>query len=220
LGDWEELNQLVFDLCQQLRVADTHVAAPADLRGHLEAALEALRPLATPGPYGQVDEKMLMRVSPPAPEAPPAPPRPPDPQTWMPFSPIIGKRNPISPRLRMVPGEGHHLECRCVFPATFAGPPGCVHGGFVAAAFDELLGVANIVAGAAGWTGTLKVRYLRPVPLLEEVYMHAQCERVEGRKVFTSGEIHCQGELRASAEGVFIRPRSREEVSPLLRKRS
>ncbi len=34
------------------------------------------------------------------------------------------------------------------FTAAYEGPPGCVHGGYVAAAFDELLGVTQSLAAA------------------------------------------------------------------------
>ena len=42
-----------------------------------------------------------------------------------------------------------------IFSPTYAGPPDSVHGGIIAAVFDEVLSMANVVTGKAGFTGTL-----------------------------------------------------------------
>ena len=39
------------------------------------------------------------------------------------------------------------------------------HGGYVAAAFDEVLGLAQDLGGQSGMTGTLTIKYRRPTPL-------------------------------------------------------
>jgi acyl-coenzyme A thioesterase PaaI-like protein len=75
----------------------------------------------------------------------------------------------------------------------------------VAAAFDELLGMAQSLGGKPGMTGTLTVRYRRPHPLHTPIHFEAELVRVEGRKIFTTGRSHTDdGELRAEAEGIFI----------------
>ena len=48
--------------------------------------------------------------------------------------------------------------------SRYEGPPGYVHGGCVALAFDELLGMVNVLNGLGGLTGKLTVRYRRPDP--------------------------------------------------------
>ena len=48
------------------------------------------------------------------------------------------------------------------FGAAYEGPPGCVHGGFVAAAFDEVLGSTQSLSGEPGMTGRLTVNYRSP----------------------------------------------------------
>ena len=53
-------------------------------------------------------------------------------------------------------------------------------------------------------TGTLKIRYRRPTPLLAPLELAARCTGKEGRKVFAWGGIYYQGQLTAEAEGVFI----------------
>ena len=79
-----------------------------------------------------------------------------------------------------------------------------MHGGYVAAAFDEVLGFANALSGNPGMTGTLTVRYRRPTPLHTELRFEAHYDRSEGRKIFTSGQLFAGETLCAEAEGLFI----------------
>ena len=41
------------------------------------------------------------------------------------------------------------------FGSAYEGPPGCVHGGYVAAAFDEMLGFVQSLGGNPGMTARL-----------------------------------------------------------------
>ena len=79
-----------------------------------------------------------------------------------------------------------------------------MHGGIIAELFDELLGLANIVAAQPGMTGTLKIRYHRPTPLLAPLDLVARVTGREGRKIYTWGGIYHEGELTAEADGIFI----------------
>lgn len=118
-------------------------------------------------------------------------------------SPLIGMANPLAPPIRLAV-IGDRVEGRATFGVAYEGPPGHVHGGFLAAAFDEVLGMAQSLTGNPGMTGTLSVRYRRPTPLLKELVFDARVDRVEGRKIFTRGTVSCEGKLTAEAEGVFI----------------
>jgi acyl-coenzyme A thioesterase PaaI-like protein len=130
------------------------------------------------------------------------------PQDTFPTSPMIGFANPVAPPVDVwaVTGpEGHReIRGRVTFGYQYEGPPTCVHGGVIAELFDELLGLANIVADQPGMTGTLKVRYSRPTPLLAPLELVSRFTGREGRKIFTWGGIYYQGELTAEAEGTFI----------------
>jgi hypothetical protein len=141
------------------------------------------------------------------------PRQPPDmarpPQDFFPNSPITGLLNPISPPVRvwMVDGpDGGPREIRgdAFFDYPFEGPPTCVHGGVIAETFDEILGAANMVAGSAGMTGTLTVRYRKPTPLRTDLRIEARCLGRDGRKVRTWGGIYHGDVLTAEAEGIFI----------------
>jgi acyl-coenzyme A thioesterase PaaI-like protein len=131
-----------------------------------------------------------------------------DPQDVFPMSPVVGLANPVAPPVRVwsVTGDEGQPEIRGTvrFGQAYEGPPGCVHGGVIAQTFDELLGVANVVAGNAGMTGRLTIHYRRPTPLRQDLDLVSRQVGVDGRKVHTWAAIYSAGELTAEAEGLFI----------------
>ena len=50
------------------------------------------------------------------------------------YSPMIGLSNPLAPPI-VLAVDGTTVHGRVRFGSAYEGPPGCVHGGFVAAAF-------------------------------------------------------------------------------------
>jgi acyl-coenzyme A thioesterase PaaI-like protein len=131
------------------------------------------------------------------------------PQDYFPMSPMIGFANPIAPPVEVwsVRGESGRREIRgrVTFSDAYEGPPGCVHGGVIAAVFDEVMGAANIITENPGMTGTLTVRYRRPTPLLAPLDMVARLTGTERRKIFTWAGIYHDGALTAEAEGIFVK---------------
>jgi acyl-coenzyme A thioesterase PaaI-like protein len=126
-----------------------------------------------------------------------------DPFAFFDHSPMLGRANPLAPPLEMW-SEGERVFARATFDAAYEGPPGCVHGGYVAAAFDEILGSAQSLSGTPGMTGRLTVHYRSPTPLHGELLFEAWLSGVDGRKISTEGTLHADGRLCAEAEGLFI----------------
>lgn len=119
------------------------------------------------------------------------------------YSPLIGLSNPLAPPIRLrVEDQVVHGMVR--FGSAYEGPPGHVHGGFVAAAFDEVLGFVQSTTGQPGMTGTLTIRYRKPTPLDTDLRFEATVQRVEGRKIFAEGRLYAGDVLTAEAEGIFI----------------
>ncbi|QYG92618.1 PaaI family thioesterase [Iamia sp. SCSIO 61187] len=118
-------------------------------------------------------------------------------------SPMIGLANPLAPPIRLEFGEDSVVG-KVTFGAVYEGPPGTVHGGFVAAAFDEVLGSAQSFSGAPGMTARLTVNYRKPTPLHTPLEIEGRFDRREGRKVFTTGRIVADGVVTAEAEGLFV----------------
>lgn len=131
--------------------------------------------------------------------------RPGDPE-WFAFfdySPFIGLANPLSPPVELE-YSGDRIVGRVTFGAAYEGPPGCVHGGYIAAVFDELLGATQSLSGDQGMTAHLGVDYRRPTPLGVPLTLEGWLEGRDGRKIFARGSLHADGELTAEADGLFI----------------
>ena len=119
---------------------------------------------------------------------------------------ISGRGNPLAPPVQWTVGE-EMTRGSAVYSPAYEGPIGHVHGGFVAAAFDDLMGAAQVTSGQAGYTGTLTVRMIRPTPLGRRIDYEAGIDRVEGRKIWVWATSSCDGERLAEASIVFIAPR-------------
>jgi acyl-coenzyme A thioesterase PaaI-like protein len=119
-------------------------------------------------------------------------------------SPLIGLANPLAPPITIAKSGERSAQARVTFGSAYEGPPGSVHGGFVAAAFDEVLGFVQSLSGNPGMTGTLTVRYRKPTPLHQELHFDGEWIRSEGRKTFCEGRVMANGVLTAEAEGIFV----------------
>ncbi len=146
---------------------------------------------------------------------------------YLPRSPLVGELNVVAPPFAWEVHDGR-VRAHGEFSAAHEGPPGYVHGGWVALAFDEALGIANVASGNPGMTARLTVRYRRPTPLHVELVIEAWAERLEGRRVHTMGRLMDGETVTAEAEGMFVnigaeraleyfgeRPASPEPTDPL-----
>jgi hypothetical protein len=118
-------------------------------------------------------------------------------------SPVSGRSNALAMPLNYR-FEGERTFASAVFSGAYEGPPGGVHGGYVAAALDEVLGVAQMASGAAGYTGSLTIRYHRITPLRTTIEYEASPAVREGRKITVTARSTAAGVLLSEAEGVFV----------------
>lgn len=90
----------------------------------------------------------------------------------------------------------------------YQGPPGCVHGGYLAAIFDNLLGVLpyRLTGQRGAFTGRLTVRYRTLTPLNTDLVLTGRLTNVRSRRVTAAGRCHANGVLTAEAEALFVRP--------------
>ena len=93
-----------------------------------------------------------------------------------------------------------------VGPASYEGGPSVAHGGWTAGLLDEVLGHVPILRGQLTVTGTLTVRFVKPVPIERQLHAHAWVDRIEGKKWFISGELilASSGAMLATGTGVWI----------------
>lgn len=118
-------------------------------------------------------------------------------------APYNGLRTPMPPWEYVSTDDA--LVARGRFTNGHTGPPGCVHGGWIALAFDEVLGWANFQAGVGAMTAHLGIRYRAPTPIGAAVELHVPRPEVHGRRVHTRGTLTADGVVTAEAEGLFIR---------------
>lgn len=121
------------------------------------------------------------------------------------LNPVAGISNPLAAPLKVWIADGV-AHGRATMGWSYEGPPGSVHGGFVAALFDQFMGVAQAIGGQPGMTGTLTTRYHRRTPLNTELCLRGWVDRTEGRKTFVRAEIRADDTLTASCDGVFVQP--------------
>jgi acyl-coenzyme A thioesterase PaaI-like protein len=118
---------------------------------------------------------------------------------------IAGQSNPISPPASLrIDVDARRVVGEVRFGKAFEGAPGCVHGGFVAAVLDEALGMACIFAGDPAMTAELTTRYLHHTPIEMPLKIEAKLDRVDGRKIRTSGRITSEGVTVVDSTGLFI----------------
>lgn len=122
----------------------------------------------------------------------------------LPHSALVGTVSAVAPESTWTFADGV-LEVHATFGLLHEGPPGSVHGGFVALAFDDALGMTNVLSGLGGFTGRLTVRYRARSPLHETLRLRAWVDHHEGRRTVTRGELWHGATLCAEAEGLFVR---------------
>ncbi len=116
----------------------------------------------------------------------------------------IGAFNPCFPEYRFDHLDAEAASGTVTFPLVFEGPPGFVHGGFLAVFFDCVAQHQNCAAALSGRTRTLTVTYRRPTPVLTE--LRFDVVRTEVNRAITStarilqeDEVLCIGEMNAVA---------------------
>jgi acyl-coenzyme A thioesterase PaaI-like protein len=92
-------------------------------------------------------------------------------------------------RVRYFRDEQKHLHARFWFGPETGGPPGHAHGGAVAAAMDEALGLAAWAAGYPIVVGNLNVSFRNMLPLEKVVTLESEVVSVEGRKIMVHGRL-------------------------------
>lgn len=125
------------------------------------------------------------------------------PHGFISYSPVTGPLNALASMVSLESSD-REIIATVTYGSAYEGPPGCLHGGLIAAIFDEVLGFAQALSGAPGMTGRLEVTYRSPTPLHQPLRVTGRFDGVQGRKIMTSGEIHAGDRLCAEAVGTFI----------------
>ncbi len=132
-----------------------------------------------------------------------AAPRPHDDLDYQAYSPMVGRSNPLAPPLQLR-ADDTGVHGTAVFGDAYEGPPGHVHGGYVACMLDEILGFVQSLTGNPGMTARLSITYRAPTPLHVPLRLEAKVLEVDGRKILTKATVHAGDRLCAEADGLFL----------------
>ena len=120
------------------------------------------------------------------------------------FVAMAGRSHPCSPDLTWHT-EAHQIRGTVTFSQAFEGPPGHVHGGWVAGILDHLMGMTHVHMGQPGMTSGLTVRYLKPTPLRQIIAISAVSEELDERRTQVNAEMRCGETITATATALFVR---------------
>jgi len=127
-----------------------------------------------------------------------------DQRVYVDHSRDVGDYNPCFPRYELaVDVDGSSGRGTVEFPVCYEGPPGIVHGGFLAVFFDCVLQQLNCDLGQAGKTAELSLKFRRPTPLLTPLVVHAE-RTIDGGRIDSrahlerDGAVLCEAEMRAA----------------------
>jgi len=110
-----------------------------------------------------------------------------------------GEDRPEGLHLRIEAGEGVSVTAKFEVAVAHQGAPGLIHGGLLAAAFDEVLGSVSWMLRIPAVTGRLETDFVKPVPVGRIVHFRAWCVGQAGRKLYHRAEARLD-----SAEGLLV----------------
>ncbi|MBV8862355.1 MAG: hypothetical protein JO259_10905 [Mycobacterium sp.] len=116
----------------------------------------------------------------------------------------IGAFNPCFPEYCFDHLDAEVASGHVSFPLVYEGPPGLVHGGFLAVFFDCIMQHQNCLAGLSGKTRSLSVTFRRPTPVLTELCFDIARSEVDRgiastARLLLDDEVLCIGEVATLA---------------------
>ena len=117
----------------------------------------------------------------------------------------IGAFNPCFPEYRFEHLDADTAFGQATFPLVYEGPPGLVHGGFLAVFFDCVIQHQNCLVGLSGKTRSLNVAFRRPTPVLTDLRFDITRSEVERgitstARLLLDDEVLCIGEVNTLAQ--------------------
>ena len=148
-------------------------------------------------------ERVLATHVPPEPQPRVGPAADGDGRLYVDHARDIGAFNPAFPEYELQV-DGALASGTVTFPLVYEGPPGIVHGGFLAVFFDCVVQHHNCDVGVAGKTTSLALRFKRPapigVPLSFTIDRRVDGDRIRSTAVLRDGDrVVCEADVDAIA---------------------
>ena len=97
------------------------------------------------------------------------------------------------------------LVAKVWFGIGSEGPPDYAHGGSMAAVLDEVLGTVGWINNYPILVAKLTLEFKNLLPINNEMYAEAQIDKIDGKKVYSSGRIvDSKGKVFATGEALLI----------------
>ncbi|TDC90233.1 hypothetical protein [Actinomadura sp. 7K507] len=114
----------------------------------------------------------------------------------------VGEFNPMFPPYGITVDGPARATGTVRFPICYEGPPGCVHGGFLAVFADCVVQHHNCAVGQTGKTRGLELRYRRPVPVSRDLDFEIDRTVADGSvhskvRLMSDGELLCHATTSA-----------------------
>ena len=127
-----------------------------------------------------------------------------------------GRDNPIGLHLGDFAVENGVVSAAFRPRPDYRGAGVTLHGGIAATALDEILVWAGLlVEYVMTVTGTMEIRYRRPVEVTESLTVRARVEERRGRRLRVSGELLVGEEVRVEASGLYLVTATLEDLGVL-----
>ena len=119
---------------------------------------------------------------------------------------VCGIDNPIGLKLKFYTDEEGRCTARFRPKPEHQGYPGQLHGGIISSLLDEVMGRVLVHENVWAMTGTLEIRFRKPVPLDQELTIVGELTRSRSRAYEARGEICLpDGTVLIEGSGVYIR---------------
>ena len=116
-----------------------------------------------------------------------------------------GTQNPIGLKLKFkLDPESNTAVSETVIPEHFNGWKGAVHGGIITTLLDEIMVYACTSSGWFTVTGTIEVKFHKPVPTGRKLTVTGEVVENRGRSILTKGTIQLDGCILASGKATLI----------------
>ena len=97
------------------------------------------------------------------------------------------------------------VRCEVTLGESYVGAPGMVHGGILAACFDQVAGYCAVYNHYLGFTASLEIEYKKPAYLYRELTFTAQVTEAAKRHAVVEAQCREGDQLLARCQGVFVR---------------
>jgi uncharacterized protein (TIGR00369 family) len=101
--------------------------------------------------------------------------------------------------------ERQRIVGRFCLGEEYQGGRGFLHGGIIAVLLDEAMTKASRFVGVYAVTAELRIEYLRPICVNQEIVVEGFMARRDGRQLYHEGEIrNAAGDILARGHGRFV----------------